>query len=805
MRSGHRSTPRLLLIPALVAIVLAMAGCLRSPEEKYAEFMESGKQYMEQQEYASAVLQFRNAIQVMPEDAEAHYQAAVAELRRGRGTPAYQLSRKAEQLDPEHKENQMLLAQLVLMISEQEPDFQEQARERLENLRTANPNDANVLYMLAATKARVGNSEEMEKLLLEALQSSPQHLQSSLALARAKLAERDFVGAEQVLQKAVADAPESVQPKLALGQLYLMLNRSEDARGQFSQALETDPQNAQAMVGLALMAERAGDTAEAERMMQKVSSLPDKRYQAFYGRLLVQHEKWGPAVDEFKRLVSAEPGNAELRGLLLMAYLQADRAPEAEAFLRQRVADNPEDRNARKQLVGLLVSLNRSSEAEALLDGAIKTNPKDVDALLQRAEIYWRSGRIQQVEQDLATVLQIRPNSHEAHFLQAKLHQSRNQGRLYLQELREAVEHEPGFLMARLELANALRASGEAQAALTILDEATDENKRTLPYTIARNWALIQTKHPDARKMVDAALAVSQAPDILLQDGALKLEQQQYAAARSAFQSALQQEPESTRALGALAQSYIAEKQTGRATEVIEKHVATVPNSPEMQSFLGDWYSRTGSRTAARQAYQAALAADANHTPSRLSLAELDLGEGNIAQARQGLNAVLTADPNNDRALVYLGMAEDSAKSYDAAIGHYQKALSVAPEGPMAVVALNNLAYRLSETRNELDEALKHAQRAKELAPENRQIDDTLGWIYYRKGIYATALDYLESAASSEAGKKSALIQYHLALCQIKGGEVDRARQTLALAKSIDPNLPEAAEAEGLLQQLAGQ
>ena len=805
MRSGHPSTPRLLLLAALLSLVFATAGCLRSPEEKYAEFMETGRQYLEQQDYASAVLQFRNAIQVMPEDAEAHYQAAVAELRRGRGSPAYQLSKKAEQLDPEHKENQLLLAQLVLLISQQEPDFVDQAETRLEKLRTANPQDANVLYLLAATKARVGNSEEMEKLLMEALQSSPQHLQSSLALAQAKLAERDFRGAEEVLKKAVVDAPDSVQPKLALGQLYLLLNRPEDARGQFSQTLEADPQNAQALVGMALMAERAGDTAEAEQLMQRVSALEDKRYKPFYGRLLLQHEKWAPAIDEFKRLVSGDPGNAELRGMLLMAYLRADRAPEAEAFLRQTIADNPDDRNARKQLVGLLVSLNRSTEAETILDAAIKKNPKDVDALLQRGEIYWRTGRIQQVEQDLTGVLQMRPNSHEAHYLQAKLHQSRNQARLYQQELREAVQHEPNFLMARLELADTLRASGDAKSALGLLDEAPAAAKGNLAYTVARNWALIQTGHPDARKMVSAALEVSQAPEILLQDGALKLQERQYVAARTAFASALEQEPENTRALGALAQSYVAENQMARATAVIKEHVSKVPNSPEMQNFMGAWFSRTGYRTEARQAYQAALASKPDFIPAKLALAQLEMAEGNAAAAREGLRGVIAADPNNVSALVYLGMVEDGAKNYDAAIENYQKALRLAPEGPMAVVALNNLAYRLSETRNALDEALNHAQRAKELAPENRQIDDTLGWIYYRKGIYASALDYLESAASSDVGKKSALVQYHLALCQIKGGEVAKGRQTLALAKSIDPNLPEASEADGLLQQLAGQ
>jgi tetratricopeptide (TPR) repeat protein len=805
MRSGNQLTPKVLLAAVLMALLLTLSGCLRSPEEKHAEFMESGRQYMEEQDYASASLQFRNAIQVMPEDAEAHYQAALAELNRGRGTPAYQLSRKAEQLDPNHKENEMLLARLVLMISGQEPDFRDQAETRLRALQTANPQDPDVLYMLAATKARVGSREEMESLLQEALRNSPKHLQSSLVLARKKLADGDIAGAEQVLKQAVADAPDSAQPKLALGQLYTMLRRPEEAREQFSQALEQDPQSGSAMIGLAVIAENAGDTSEAERLMQKVSSLDNERFQAFYGRLLMQHEKWGPAIDEFKRLSSDKPRNAELRGLLLLAYLQGDRAPEAEAMLKQAVADYPDDRKAREQLVGMLVTTNRASEAEVILNAAIEKNPKDVDALLQRAEIYWRSGRIQQVEQDLSSVLQMRPNSHQAHYLQAKLHQSRGQSRLYQQELREAVEQDPSFLMARLELANVLRDAADAQSALTVLDAAPEENKRSLAYAIGRNWALIQANHPDARKMIDATLSVSQIPEVQLQDATLKLRQGQSAAARATFQSVLENDPGNIRAVGGVAQSYIDEKQPARATEAMKKYASAAPGSVEMQHLLGSWLSRYGNAAEARQAFDAALATDPNHIPSRLALAQLNFSEGNIAGVRQQTSAVLALDPTNVRAMVYGGMANDQDKQYDAAIASYKKALSLSPDGPMAVVALNNLAYRLSETRDGLDEALNHAQRAKELAPTNRQIDDTLGWIYYRKGIYATALDYLKSAATSEEGKKNALMQYHYAMCQIRDGDATRGRQTLALAKSLDPSLPEAAEADGLLQQLAGQ
>ena len=60
------------------------------------------------------------------------------------------------------------------------------------------------------------------------------------------------------------------------------------------------------------------------------------------------------------------------------------------------------------------------------------------------------------------------------------------------------------------------------------------------------------------------------------------------------------------------------------------------------------------------------------------------------------------------------------------------------------VIALNNLAYLLA--RDNPDEAVKLAQQAVELAPENADVQDTLGWVYYRKGLYSAALPYLQAA-----------------------------------------------------------
>jgi Tfp pilus assembly protein PilF len=85
------------------------------------------------------------------------------------------------------------------------------------------------------------------------------------------------------------------------------------------------------------------------------------------------------------------------------------------------------------------------------------------------------------------------------------------------------------------------------------------------------------------------------------------------------------------------------------------------------------------------------------------------------------------------------------------------------------------------------DGALKYGQQAMELAPDSAMVQDTLGWIYYRKGVYERAVQYLQTAVTKEPTPRR---QFHLALSYIKQGDKDRGRNLMQSALAKDPNLP---------------
>ena len=116
-------------------------------------------------------------------------------------------------------------------------------------------------------------------------------------------------------------------------------------------------------------------------------------------------------------------------------------------------------------------------------------------------------------------------------------------------------------------------------------------------------------------------------------------------------------------------------------------------------------------------------------------------------------------------------------------------------------MALNGLAYLLADEANQPDEALKFAQQAKELAPYDPAVDDTLGWVYYRKGLYPVAAGHLEAAVAKEP---NAVRKYHLAMTYFKSGDRPRGTVLLNQALKMDSTLPEAATAQRIAAETGG-
>jgi tetratricopeptide (TPR) repeat protein len=581
----------------------------------------------------------------------------------------------------------------------------------------------------------------------------------AVTLAHAKLQQKDPAGAENVLKEACAKAPHSAAVAVVLGGFYASQRKVAEAEGKFQEALAMEPNNREALLSLAVLQNYSGRRQDAEQNFKRLSGLPDKEYQPIYAMFLLQQGRRDEAIREFEKLANADPS----------------------------------DRLARTQLISAYQSVGRLQDAQSLLQKVLSKNPKDLDALLQRGELSVAAGKYAEAQVDLNEVRRLNPNAPEVHYMLAKLSRARGETPTARQELSEALRLNPFLLAVRIELAQDLL-SDSPKSALDVLNSAPTESQRSsTPVVVQRNWALWLIGDKDEmRTGIDQGLSAGRTVDLLIQDGLWKLRAGQLSSARAPLEEALRLDPSQLLALDSLRQVYTAQQKPLVALQKVKEYAALQPTSAPVQSFLGTSLLIGGDRKGARAAFVAAKAADPRFVEADLSLVQLDAIEGRWDDARKRLEGVISTS-GNTTARLWLGVLEERRENHKAAIELLRKVVEAQPDNAQA---LNNLAFMQAEYGNQADEALKHAEKAVELAPDSATYCDTLGWVLYRKGLYGPAVKYLERASSN---KGNVVWKYHLAMAYAKVGDLARGKSVLEAALKLNPNVPEAKTARGVV------
>jgi tetratricopeptide (TPR) repeat protein len=142
------------------------------------------------------------------------------------------------------------------------------------------------------------------------------------------------------------------------------------------------------------------------------------------------------------------------------------------------------------------------------------------------------------------------------------------------------------------------------------------------------------------------------------------------------------------------------------------------------------------------------------------------------------------------------------------AIESAERALELTPDDPEM---LNQLGYLLADNNQELDTAEDYIVRALRLASENKdsspmgqmriaEIEDSYGWVLYRKGNYAGAANALTQAiqdipdsslpreVQAQIGDTLKVCYYHLGAASHKAGRLAEARRAHRMALQYDPD-----------------
>jgi Flp pilus assembly protein TadD len=441
------------------------------------------------------------------------------------------------------------------------------------------------------------------------------------------------------------------------------------------------------------------------------------------------------------------------------------------------------------------------TEAKRLLDGALARDPRDLDALTTKGRLLLAEGNSVNALSTLKTAADSNPRSVDARIALAQTYAMRGETKEATAAYNEALSLDAGNAEARLGLAQVQISNGQAADAVPLLLKVVQEHPRSLAARLAFFEGLMAVGDvPQAQAQLAAAQQIDpESVDVQNAAGMLAAAKQDQAGARTAYARALAANPRSYQALAGLLTAEMQSKNFGAAKELIEKQLAKMPNDPNVLLMAAQTYDALGDAVETERALKKTVEADPQSLQGYAMLGKLYYEQGRLENARVELEKYVATAPMSVPGNTMLGTILDMQGKTAEAKKRYGKALQI---DPRAAVAANNLAWINANGNESLDVALQLAQTAKSQLPSRHEIDDTLGWVYYRKGLYSMAIDSLRTSAQKQPDNP--IYNYHLAVALQKNGNNDEARRLLEKVVASKKNFDGSEDAKRLLAQLKG-
>ena len=739
------------VVAASCVLAALLTGCSRNPNEKKQRYLESGQRYFDKGQYREAEIQFENAIQVDARFAEAHYRLAQAATKLGDGQTAVQELSTAIQIQPDHYAAHLDLANLLILARH----FSE-AKDHLDLLAQKQPDNPEVYVARANFSAATNNTAGALADMQKALQLDPRRSDSYMNLALLQVRGQQWDAAEANLKKAVELSPKSTNALVLLGNFYQTRGRFPEAEQSFRQAI--------------------------------ASATDDPNPRLSLAGLYMAENKPGQAEDFLRQSKKDFPNNSEgyrMLGNFYYGNSQFDKAATEYASLYQ---DHAKDMVVKKNYIQLLILINRTDEARKLNDEVVKAKPDDPDAQVYKAEIDIRSGKASDAVTTLQAVLKNDPDNAIAHYQEGLAYDQLGDSSKAEADWRSAVQLRSDLVEAHRALAGVAIRRGdpgglaqEAEQIIAIQPAAPDG------YLLRAVADIDRKQYATADEYIKRSLEREpRNPAAYVQLGNLRMAQNQLAEAQKAYQQALDLDPNLTEALGGVLNVDLVQKQPDKAVATARAQVAKYPKNVGFHIMLGQLLMEQKKDLAgAETEFKQASDLDKKSGEALVKLGVVQNARGAADDALQTFSEGSKTNPKEVAFYLLAGGIYESRQDWDHAKQQYQKVLEIQPDNPLAS---NNLAYVMLQQGGNVDVAFAMAQTARQKLPDNPNTADTLGWAFYHKQVYKSAVTLFKEAVKQDPD--NVLFNYHLGLAYAKNGQAALAKQQLDRVLKIKPNFP---------------
>jgi tetratricopeptide (TPR) repeat protein len=791
-----------ILVCSLVGFAAALAAC-SGGESRKERHLEKGQQFMAAGNLEKARVEFRNALQIAPNDSQARYENGVVDEKLGNHREAAGFFQAAIDTNADNIPARVALGRILLRGGAPEP-----ALNAVKPAFDKHTDDAGLLTIRAAAEAQLKEPEPALKDAERAVQIDPKNEDAVSVLAAIEAANGQADRAIALLENGIKQNAGSVDLRLQLAQLYGSHNQPERAEGLLVDLVRLKPAEKAHRIRLAQYYAQLNRVDDAERVLRDgVKALPREReLKISLVDLMAARRGRDAAEKQLQEFIAQEPKDYDLRFSLARFYEQGRDPAKAEAVYRQVIDDAGTDGPglvARDQLARLLSLQNDVPGAEKLLGEVLQKAPRDDDALFLRGNLALQQKDPKSAIADLRSVLRDQPNASGAMRALARAHLANGEPALAEETMRRAVDTNPGEAEPRLDLAKLLIDLGKPEQAKPIIDDLVEQQPANVNALGAQFKIAAATRDlATAKTAADAIVATDPKQWLGYFDQGVVAEREQHTGdAARLYAAALDQTPTAIDPLRALISLQVKDNHAPDALHRLDDLATRYPQSAFPLTLKGSVLLSLKKPADAIVAFQHAVQREPKSANGYHDLAVAQMAANDRAAAISTLQVAIDKVTSPEPLQAALaGLYQQGGKT-DEAIKVYDDALRRNPESDAMT---NNLAMLLIEAKSDQASLLRAKQLAARFANStNPSYLDTYGWVLFKEGEASSAVPVLETASS----KAPSLAEpwYHLGMAQAQTGQAAAAKVSLAHSLQSGRDFEGKDEAKATLDKLDKQ
>jgi putative PEP-CTERM system TPR-repeat lipoprotein len=606
------------------------------------------------------------------------------------------------------------------------------ARELLEELVSANPDDFDARIGLGLVNLQQGNLGQAEMHFATVTARQPDNVRAQQLLIETR---SRMQSPQETLEnlKPALQGPET-DPSLlaAAGRLSLQSGNREEALDYFAQAADAagdkSPEELLEIAGGYLA---AGDIDKAVELLQDIPAGGASALQrdSLLIAALLRQGKSTEALARADQLAAPADANAGARSLAAATYAATGKRDRAREEYARVLQAKPGDPATLLNLARLELMDRNAAAAAKHLEAVLAADQKNLAAQLGMAAVARLNDDAKGAGEWMRRVATDHADSLPAMLAVTQFYLGNRDYGQALQAAQEAAKLEPESAPALNMRGLAQLGAGKGAEAIASFQQAVQKSPQATGYRLNLGRALALQRNTDA--------------------------------AVEAFEGALAVDPQSQAALYLAATTALQGGKVERAAGYVERLRRIAPDSPASMRIEGDLAMVQKRYSDAARYYGKALAAggDSLLVGARYRAARL-AGEKNPDKV---LRDWLERRPDDTTIRMLLAEHFEQAGDTAKAVREYETVIERAPK---SAVALNNLAVIYQRKRD--PRALDTGRRAYEAAPGSAAIQDTYGWLLVEQGNLDRGLELLRGAA--RAMPDAPEVQFHLGVALARKG-----------------------------------